>query len=146
MALLKKEHWQTQAFNDHLLAHELTPFEWGQNDCCLSAANAILATTGVDIADDFRGKYSTEAGAFMLIKAVTDGETVSDAVAHCAAKHGLIEHEYPLMAKRGDLVVIANGDNLICGIVHLNGRHVVSVTEKGLVRLPISKVVRSWAV
>ena len=50
------------------------------------------------------------------------------------------------MAKRGDLVVIQNGTTFIAGVVHLNGRHVVSMSEKGLVRLPITKVVRSWGV
>jgi hypothetical protein len=146
MPLPKVEHWQTRAFHNYLLDHAHTPFEWGVNDCCLFAANAIQTNTGVDIADDFRGKYTDEASAFALIKSVTGGTTVADAAAHCAAKHGLVENTHPLMAKRGDLVVIGNGDTLICGVVHLNGRHVVSVTDKGLVRLPISKVTRSWAV
>ncbi len=34
----------------------------------------------------------------------------------------------------------------IAGIVHLNGRHIVTVAEGGLVRLPITKVQRAWAI
>src|SRR5258708_4686376 len=34
------------------------PFKWGSQDCCLFAADAIEAITGVDLAADFRGKYS----------------------------------------------------------------------------------------
>jgi hypothetical protein len=49
------------------------------------------------------------------------------------------------MAKRGDLVIIDNAGTLIAGVVHLNGRHVVSVSETGLVRLPITNVVRAWS-
>ena len=146
MPLPRLEHWHTRAFHDFLLNEVNQPFVWGTRDCCLFAADAILAYTGVDIADDFRGKYADEDSAFALIQSVTGGTTVAAAAAHCAAKHGLLEHEYPLMAQRGDLVVIANGDTLIAGVVHLNGRHVVSVTEHGVVRLPITKVVRSWAV
>jgi len=146
MPLAKKEHWQTRANHEFLLTHAQTPFVWGSNDCCLFAANAILAITGVDIADDFRGKYTDEASAFALIKTITGGTTVADAAVHCATKHGLIERPLPLFAQRGDLVVVANGDTLICGVVHLNGRHIVTVTERGIVRLPISKITRSWSV
>jgi hypothetical protein len=138
--------WDVATLDKHLRDHAKTPFAWGSNDCCLFPANAIQAHTGVDLADDFRGKYSTEVEAFALIKSVTGGTTVADAAAHCAKKYGLTEYPHPLMAKRGDLVVVQNGDTLICGVVHLNGRHVISVSVKGLVRLPISSVVRAWAV
>jgi uncharacterized protein DUF6950 len=80
------------------------------------------------------------------IKTVTGGTTVADAAAYCANKYGLVEHQYPLMAKRGDLVVIENGTDLIAGVVHLSGRDVISVSETGLVRLPITSIKRSWSV
>jgi hypothetical protein len=128
------------------------PFEWGKNDCATFAADAILANTGIDIADDFRGKYTTQLGALKTIREVTGGTSVADAAAYCAAKHGLVEHTYPLMAKRGDLVVIENDGTLIAAVVHLNGFHAISVSETGLVRLPIAdqngkpNVVRAWSV
>ena len=146
MSLSKQEQWHTRAFDIFLRQQADVAFRWGENDCCLFAANSILACTGVDIATDFRGKYDSEESAFALIKTVTGGSTVADAAAYCAVAHGLVENTHPLMAKRGDLVVITNGDTTICGVVHLNGRHVVSVTDRGLVRLPISKVVRSWVI
>jgi len=145
MPLLKKEHWETRAFHDFLLSQVNVPFAWGTSDCCLFAANALLAITGTDIADDFRGKYATEREAFVLIRTLTGGSTTADAVAYAASKHGLVEREYPLMAQRGDLVVIANGDQLVAGVVHLNGSDVVSVAETGPVRLPITSVVHSWS-
>jgi len=146
MSLQKIEHWQTRAFDEYLRTNAHAPFAWGTNDCCLFPANVILANTGVDIASDFRGKYTDEASAFALIKSVTGGSTVADAAAYCATKHGLVEHTFPLMAKRGDLVAMKNGDTLICGVVHLNGRHVVTVSESGLRRLPITSVTRAWSV
>jgi hypothetical protein len=136
----------TVPFTAFLKQAKSTPFKWGSNDCCLFAANAVLAITGTDLADDFRGKYTDEASAFALIKTVTGGTTVADAAAYCAKKHNLTEYAHPLMAKRGDLVVISNAGNLIAGVVHLNGREVVSVNDQGMVRLPITSITRSWSI
>jgi len=126
------------------------PFIWGQNDCALFAADGIRAITGVDIAADFRGKYHDEASAMQAIKDICGGSTVADAAAYCANKHGLSELTKPLFAKRGDLVVVRNGldgfGSEIAGLVHLNGRHVVSVNDKGMFRFPIRSIVRSWQV
>ena len=146
MALQRTPHWATREFHSFLLESATKSFAWGTNDCCMFPANAIKAFTGIDIAEDFRGKYTDQDSAFALIKTITGGTTVADAAAYCATKHGLFEYEHPLMAKRGDLVVVANGDNLIAGIVHLNGRHVVTVSEAGLVRLPITSIRRSWSI
>ena len=44
-----------------------TPFEWGKNDCCLMAANYYIATSGIDYAESFRGKYNTAIGAYRLL-------------------------------------------------------------------------------
>jgi hypothetical protein len=146
MSLPKPHNWREQHFHNFILENAHKPFEWGINDCCLFPANAIQAISGVDLADDFRGKYSDETSAFALIKSLTGGSTVADAAAYCAHKHELAGYQHPLMAKRGDLVVIKNGDALICGLVHLNGRHVITVSTNGLVRLPISNVVRAWRI
>jgi hypothetical protein len=152
MALNKHLHWRERHFHAFLLERATMPFAWGTNDCALFAADAILANTGVDIASDFRGKYTTQLGAFRTINKVTGGSTIIDAAAYCAEKHELMEHTHPLMAQRGDLVVIDNAGTLIAGVVHLNGRDVVSVAESGLVRLPIAdlsgkpNVVRAWSI
>jgi hypothetical protein len=106
---------------------------------------------GVDIAADFRGKYTDKISAFKTIRTITGGTTVADAAAWCAAKYGLEELQHPLCAQRGDLVVMRQtaadtADELIAGIVHLSGAHLVSVAESGAVRLPITNVVRAWRV
>lgn len=146
MSLTRIQHWATRSFHEFLLARAKMPFAWGQNDCALFAADGVLALTGIDIAADFRGKYSDEASAFAAIKSIAGGATVADAAAFCAQKHGLAELRFPLMAQRGDLVVFPNGPNLIAGLVHLNGRHVISVSESGLVRFMITDVKRAWRV
>lgn len=146
MPLNRIKRWCADGLDPFFNARRDVPFAWGVHDCCLFPADAILALTGVDIADDFRGKYHDEASAFALIQSVTGGSTVADAAAWCANKHGLVELQYPLMAQRGDLVVVQNGENLIAGLVHLNGKHVVSIAESGPVPLSILSIVRAWRV
>lgn len=152
MALTKNQHWMSMHFEPFLRANVKIPFEWGTQDCCLFAASAVEAMTGTDIAAEFRGKYTTKLGAWRAISKITGGTTVGDAVAYCAEKHGLVEYTNPLMAKRGDLVLIENAGDLICGVVHLTGIHVISVAESGTVRLPIAdsngkpNVVRAWSI
>jgi hypothetical protein len=145
--LKRTEHWATREFHDFLLARAKEPFAWGTNDCCLFPADAIQAFTGVDLAAEFRGKYSDEASAFEAIASVAGGKTAEDAAAWCAAKAQLVEWAHPKMAQRGDLCVVDRGDGtLIAAIVHLNGRDVVTVSESGLVRLPLSALKRAWKV
>ncbi len=138
--------WLTQESNQFFLESQNKPFKWGEWDCCLFAANAILALTKTDIADDFRGKYTDEASAFALIKTVTGGTTVADAAAYCATKHGLTEWKYPLQAQRGDLVVVQNGGNLIAGVVDLSGKYVAALGETGILRISIRNIKRAWQV
>lgn len=146
MSLRKVEQWQTRAYRQFLDERRTTPYQWSVNDCATFAAAGILAQTGTDIAADFRGKYTDEAGAYAAIKEVCGGSTVGDAAAYCAQKHGMKELEHPLMAQRGDLVIVENDGSLIAGLVHLNGRDIAVVGEKGMVRLPITSVRRAWRV
>ena len=146
MPLTRTPHWATREFHDFLLKRAQEPFAWGKNDCSLFAADAILTFTGIDLADDFRGKYTDEAGAMELCKSVTGTATIEAAAAWCAQKHGLVEWTYPLMAKRGDLVLVMESGRLISAVIHLNGREAVTVGQDGLKRLPISGVKRAWAV
>ena len=151
MALKRTEKWDIEEFDKHLNEHASKPFVWGENDCALSAANAILSFTGVDLAAEFRGAYTDKRTAFAAIRRITGGSTIADAAAWCAEKHGLVEYEYPLMAQRGDLVVMAQNaedaeDKLMAGVVHLSGAHMVTVGEGGLVRISILNVRRAWKV
>lgn len=144
MSLTRVQHWDTRALHGFLLERADQPFAWGVNDCALFAADAVQAATGTDIAAEFRGLYTDEDGALAAIRELTGGSTVADAAAWCAARHGLSEWQHPLCAQRGDLVVAENGGRLIAGIVHLSGRHVVTMAAEGLVRLPITAITRSW--
>ena len=54
--------WRQQL--DALIASRMAaPFAWGAHDCCLFAADAVLAQTGEDPAAEFRGTYASAAEA-----------------------------------------------------------------------------------
>ena len=146
MPLTRTPHWATRELPEFIASRQAKPFAWGSNDCCLIAADEIQAITGTDIAGDFRGKYTDQASAFALIKSITGGSKVADAAAFCAAQHGLVEWKYPLQAQRGDLVVVQDGDQLIAGFVHPNGRFATSIGLMGMKLLPIAQVRRAWHV
>lgn len=90
------------------------PFAWGTNDCCMFAADALLAITGVDFADGLR-TYTTELGAARIIKGAGGMS--------CLVKG--LDLKPVGFANRGDLVLchtengetfgICTGDGLWCG-------------------------------
>lgn len=148
--LKRKQHWATQAFHEFLLARANTSFVWGTADCCTFCADGILAMTGVDIDADFRGRYTDEASAMSVIAKATgiSNPTVADGAAYCADKYQLPEWTYPLMAQRGDLVLVEDAGRLIAGLVHLSGRHIVAAGTDGLKKILITKtnIKRAWRV
>lgn len=146
MPLTRIEHWLTQGLGAYLHAHEQDKFVWGENDCSLFAANCVQALTGVDIASDFRGRYTDQTSAFALIKEITGGTSVADAAAYCAEKHGLTEWKFPLQAQRGDLVVVKNGENVIAGVVDSSGKFVAAMGDSTIVRIPLRQIQRAWKV
>jgi hypothetical protein len=145
MPIKRLEHWDTTHLHQFLLERRKTPFKWGEHDCCLFAADAIQAITGVDIASDFRGRYSDQASALDAIKSVTGGTTVEDAAVYCATKAGLPELPHPNFAHRGDLVLLNDAGQLIAGVIGLNSKP-LSAGEKGMKSLPLSSVKRAWRV
>ena len=75
---------------------------------------------------------------------VTGGTSLEEAVVWIAKKYGLIERSHVLLAQRGDLALYRNGDTLACGLIHLNGRDIVSPGGKGIIRIPLSSAYRVW--
>ena len=143
--LKRHEDWQTR-LHTHITECSRTPFEWGKHDCALFVADAILAHTGVDVAADFRGKYSDEKGAMATIAKVTGGKTVEDAAVYAANKHGLKELPSVLFAQRGDMVIFDGAEGPAVGIVCLNGREALFVGPAGLRKVKVAKCRRAWRI
>jgi hypothetical protein len=145
MPIKRLQEWDTTHLHQFVLSRRSTPFAWGSHDCCLLAADAIQAITGVDIAADFRGRYSDQASAFAAIKTITGGSTVEDAAVYCATKAEMPELPHPNFAHRGDLVLIEDAGRVIAGVVGLQSKP-LSAGEKGLKTFPMSAIKRAWRV
>lgn len=113
------------------------PFAWGKRDCCLFAADAVLCITGVDHAKKFRGRYTTARGAAKVI-----------------AKHGGLEELVnktgfepiaPLMAQRGDVVLIDTPLGVALGVIDLRSE-IVGQGPDGLTRYKATDARRAWRV
>ncbi len=138
--------WDTVLLPEFIEANRHRSFAWGSWDCSLFAAEAIQAITGVDVGQEFRGRYKTERSAMRTIKRVTGGCGVEAAAAYVASAHGMAEIAHPRAAGRGDLVVADNAGRTVAGIVAQHGRSVLSVGEHGLTEIPLAAIKRAWRV
>jgi hypothetical protein len=100
---------------------------------------------GVDIASWFRGKYHTRKGALEAIKERT-GHTGVRAIAEWTANEYGMESIPVSMAQRGDMVLVGSGRKASLGIVSLTGLHVMSLTNKQIVRVALEHATAAWRV
>lgn len=121
---------------DALVAQRMrTPFAWGSHDCCLFAADAVLASTGVDHASDLRGTYDDAASALRVLRAAGGLDAV-------AARAG--EPVPPLMAQIGDVGVVATeGRESLAVCV---GSVWLAPAAAGLAALPLESARAAWRV
>lgn len=111
------------------------PFAWGRHDCCLWAADAVQATTGVDLATDLRGGYTDARGAYRRLTAI-------GGLRGAAARAGALVA--PLRAWAGDV-----------GLVRFDGRPMLAVCQgevwlcaatRGLAAVPLAAASFAWGV
>jgi hypothetical protein len=146
MALKRVEDWpeKMHAFIEDRVGD---PFAWGSNDCALFVCDHILNITGVDVAAEFRGKYTDKDGAFAVIKDVAGGASTEDVAEFITKKYGMTELTNLNFAQRGDIVMFDDSeDGSALGVVHLNGIHALFVGDKGLQRTRLSLCRRCWKV
>jgi hypothetical protein len=116
------------------------PFAWGSADCCLWAADAVLATIGRDPAADLRSRYSSARGALRLL-----------------AQHGGMASL--VTARLGPLIDAADAiDGDVCLLApHAHERipslgalgvlwrgHILAQGDVGLVARPVDDAVAWW--
>ena len=156
MSICRLEQWP-KLLAAFIVSRRAMPFEWGKNDCGLFAADAILAMTGVDLAAEIRGTYSTEAEANAALAnsqearsqgaPLADGYSLLAAFAASAAKaHGMKEGPV-LFGQRGDLCLYPHlelGDTLV--IVGMEGHQVLGPGANGLASYDRAKCSRCWRV
>jgi hypothetical protein len=137
MYTLKKIAQWEDALHDAIDAKRFAPFQWGVNDCCLFAADVVLAMTQTDIADTVRGMYEHAAEACALVRAAG---TVED----LATERLGLPMESLNFAQRGDVVSVEIVGRLSLGVCL--GGDIAGPGEEGLVFLPFSNALHAWKV
>lgn len=114
------------------------PWQWGVHDCLAVAAEAVLAVTGSDLFEPFRGKYATEAQATTLVP------DVAAFMADTAQAQGWPQIP-PCEALDGDLALFqAPGGRALVAVVY--GRLAFPDEPAGLRTLPRAAAATIWAV
>lgn len=113
-------------------------FEPGQHDCCIFAAGAVEAQTGVDLATGFRGDYTTIAGGLIALRRAGFADHID-----------LITHHLPeaplVTAREGDLVIVPTADGPATGLVQGSAIYVLR-EDSGLGFAPMSAASRLFKV
>jgi hypothetical protein len=143
--LTRLPDWQTR-LQRFFVDHHSEGFEYGHLDCCLFACDAILAMTGTDIAEWFRGRYSTRKEAMVLVREFAGKATTLAVAERVTEANGMSKVEV-LRLQRGDVALIKRGErDHSLGIVALNGTEIVTVSKDGLVRVPLNLALAGWRV
>lgn len=124
-------------------------FEWGRYDCAMFVIAAVREITGIDVGEALRGTYQDEAGAEAIF---LTGFADLGAFAASIATANQMPEVAPAFARRGDVVWVDNGtdDNPspygALGIVGLDGRFAVCMSETGTKRVHMHRWKRAWQV
>ena len=132
-AAVRLRDWQTR-LSDLVRRRLHTPFRWGEQDCCLWAADVVLACTGVDLAADLRGEYSTEFGARRVL--AQHGGVVELAIARLGPVVPTI------LAQPGDVGLVMGGEWPT--LAAAAGGHFLAPGPAGLVTVLPDRVARVW--
>ncbi len=125
------------------------PFEWGTHDCCLFACDVIRDAGGVDYAAPFRGRYRSAAGAARALRRFLGPASpklrpadLLEAAAEKITRDNGLEEVPPLMAQRGDFVLVDETEGPALGVCL--GSHIVAAGPMGAVLRPLAAARRAW--
>jgi len=145
--LARIEGWEG-AFLALIQARARAPLHWGTHDCCLFAADVVLAVTGVDLGTPFRGRYKTPRGALGALRRFAGGGVA--AAAEKIAERYAIREIPPLMARRGDVgllpAVAAPGSGFDGALGVCVGATWAVAGTCGLDHVPLAAALRAWRI
>jgi len=115
------------------------PFAWGESDCALFVCDCILALTGEDLAKDFRGRYTTQRGAYRVLKRIGKVSSLEE-----LATKNLGPPIQVSYAQRGDVVSIPTSLGTALGIIV--GIGAMFKSPSGLVMSDRNNCLQAWRV
>lgn len=131
---MRRYDWQIE-FSSFVRERARRPFEWGSNDCCLFAADAVQAMTGVDHAAALRGYTSAREAARVV---------AANGGLRKIASEALGAEISPLLAGVGDLVLVENAGRELLAIC--NGGTALAPGEEGTVVVSMESARAAWRV
>lgn len=130
-------HWERHLASS-LASARATPFAWGRHDCATWVFELRQQLTGgPDIADYWRGRYSTGPGAALIMCRL--GWSSLEEMGRDLLGEPL---PTPQLVQRGDILL--GGDPTAFGICA--GRAGVFLTPEGLTELPLSDCFFAWRI
>ena len=119
-----------------LVAQRLaTPFQWGVHDCCLWAADCVLALTGRDLATGLRRTYADALGAGRLVQQLGGMQAIG-------ARAG--PEIPPMAAAVGDVGLVVLDDRQLLTVCL--GAQWLAPAAHGLAARPLPDAVHAWRV
>lgn len=128
--------WERR-LHDYLVDHAGARFVWGELDCCLFAAGAVEAITGVDPMPEYRGAYDSEETAKSALKTIGKGTLTKTIDANFKRVPVAFVHRGDVVMAGGMLGVCIGADALFVG---------QEGDREGLVRFPRGDWSRAWKV
>lgn len=131
---MRLHDWQLR-FSDFVQTRAHVPFAWGRNDCCLFAADAVQALTGIDHAAALRG-YDNAIAAQRLIYARGGIRRIATDALGLEIK--------PVFASVGDLVLLENAGRELLAVC--NGTCALAPGGDGMAVLSMNAALAAWRV
>lgn len=131
---MRHPQWTTR-LSKTLSAAINKPFSWGDHDCCLFAADCVIAICDFDPCEKIRRRYKTRSGAARVLK--SEFGDIESAVSLFFAEIP------PQQAIRGDIVLFNGDDGLTLGISWAS--KIWGVTESGVMPVNYSPI-KAWRV
>ena len=145
MAIRKRPDWASN-LSSYLYDHRDVAFGYDRDkglDCCTFTFGAIEAQTGINIGSAFLGSYRTAKESLRTMRSYCGRPSLEAAIEKLMKEHGIEECPVTL-ARRGDPILISQGRGSSLGILDLNGRDIVTISNQGIWRLPLSRGLRAW--
>jgi hypothetical protein len=116
------------------------PFEWGRHDCGISAATAVQVQLKdrLDLAADFRGKYSTFEGGLKLLRKAGFAD-------HAALAASALPEIPVAEAQIGDIVAVDFGEQGVT-LMLVAGHRIIGPMPTMAGNLPLTQACRAFAV
>lgn len=133
----RREGWE-QALVVMTASKLRTPWGWGSHDCAIFAADCILAMTGEDLAEEFRGRYDNEAEAWALLASLGHedlGALVTSRLPEIKPRDAMRGDVVLMPGEYGDFVAVCDGHTAVG-----------PKAPRGINHIPMIAAKRAWRV